>query len=147
MAKARVHQEISPFIIATFLWLTVVGWLVGLIPSLIFAMQQLATNPNLSAFYTTFLYQLFLPVAVFLGFMAFRRRKSGLPLVVESVFLTLIVWLVATTVSGASRFVTGQLQIVLAGDLDWWYLELIICATSVAATLAVLFYARKLGKW
>lgn len=147
MAKARVHQETSPFIVTTFLLLVVVGWLVGLVPSLIFAAQQLATNPNLSAYYTIFLYELFLPLVVFFGFMAYRRRKTGWPLVVESMLLTLIVWLVATSVSGLSRFVINQLHVVLTGDLGWWYLELIVCAVSVVATVAVLLYARRLGKW
>lgn len=147
MAKARVHQEMSPFIMTTFLSLVVIGWLASLIPSLVFAVQQLSTNPNLSAYYTTFLYQLFLPLTVFFGFMAYRRRKTGWPLVTESMLLTLIVWLVATTVSGLSRFVIGQLQLTLSGDFGWWYLELIVCAVSVIATVAVLLYARKLGKW
>lgn len=147
MAKARVHQETSPFIVTTFLLLVVVGWLVGLVPSLIFAAQQLATNPNLSAYYTTFLYELFLPLVVFFGFMAYRRRKTGWPLVIESMLLTLIVWLVATSVSGLSRFVISQLHIVLAGDLGWWYFELIVCSVSAIAVIVVLLYARKLGKW
>lgn len=147
MAKARIHQETSPFIMTAFLVLVVVSWLATLIPALVTALVQTATNPNLSAFYTTFLYNLFLPLVVFFGFMAYKRRKSGLPLVTESMFLTLIVWLVATTVSGLTWFVANQLQIMLSGDLGWWYLELVACVVSASATVGVLLYARKLGKW
>lgn len=147
MAKARVHQEISPFIVTTLLALVVIAWLASLIPVLITAAQQTATNPNLSAYYTIFLHELFLPLIVFFGFMAYKRRKSGLPLVIESMLLTFIVWLVVTTVAGLSRFVLGQLQIVLSGDLGWWYFELVTSVVTAISTVIVLLYARKLGKW
>lgn len=147
MAKARVHQEISPFIHQALLIVLLIGWLASLVPSLVSAATQLATNPNLSAYYTTFLYSLFLPVVSFLIFMAWKRRKAGMALVVESLILTVIVVTVAMTISGIARFVIDQFHVVIAGSLGWWYVEVVACLASTIATFSVLWYARRLGKW
>ncbi|MBH1980571.1 hypothetical protein I8H89_03555 [Candidatus Saccharibacteria bacterium] len=147
MVKTRKHQEISPFLAATLASLVVVAWLVNLISTLAIALRQWFFNSNLSAFYTTFLYEIFLPMLIFFAAMAYRRRKSGGSLILESVFVAFIVWIVATTISRVSHLVLNQLPIAFTGDLDWWYLEIIVCGVSTVATVAVLWYAHKLGKW
>lgn len=147
MAKARVHQEISPFVVRAFLALILAAWLLNIVSSSVFAVQQLASNPNLSSYYTTFLYSLFLPLVSFCIFMAWKRRKSGAALVTESLFLTLIVYYAVTLVAGISHFVLTQFQVTLAGNLGWWYLEVMVCLVTSMATFAVLWYAHRLGKW
>lgn len=147
MVATRTHHEISPFIIQVFLLLVIISWATNLVPSIALAISQLAANPNLSAYYTTFLYSLFLPVVSFLIFMVWRRGKKGLLLVKESLFLTLIVLLVATSISGICRLLLNHFQVTLAGGLGWWYFEVVVCLASAIATFGVLWYARRLGKW
>lgn len=147
MVKTRKHQEISPFLGATLAGLVVVAWLVNLVSVLSIALQQWFFNPNLSAYYTIFLYDIFVPMLVFFVAMAYRRRKSGTPLLLESVFIAFIVWIAVTTISRVSQLILNQLPVVFTGELDWWYFEIIVCGVSTAATVAVLWYAHKLGKW
>lgn len=147
MVVARKQQEIQPFVFKVFVALVVATWLLDFLITGWFIAQQLPGNPNLSAFYTTLLYQVLLPLLLFGGFMGYRRRKTGLALVTESVVLAFSVWLAVVTMSRVVQFVLNQFQVVLAGDLGWWYLELTVCAVSTLAALAVVIYARRLGKW
>lgn len=147
MATARKHQEISPFIMKTYVVVVIVSWCINLIPPLTYALQQLPGNANFSAFYTIFLYDFFLPALLFAGFMAYRRRKTGVSRVAESLLLTLIVWHAVVATSQAVQFGLNQTQIMFDDNLDWWYLEVIVCAVSTVATLSVLIYARHLKKW
>lgn len=147
MVKTSKHQEISPFLLSTLAGLTVIAWLVNLVAVLIAVSQQWAFNPNLSAYYTIFLYDIFLPLLIFFAVMAYRRRKSGTPLLLESVFVACIVWIVVTTIGRISHLVLNQVPVVFTGQLDWWYLEVIICVVSTLATAGVLWHARRLGKW
>lgn len=147
MVKTKKSQELNMFILDAFIVVTIVTWLLGLVPSVVSAVQQYATDPNLSGFYITFLYNLFMPLLVFGLLMGYRRQKVGLALVRENVLLTLIVWSVATIVSILANFAIAQLGIVFEGEFAWWYLELAVAGASVVATCAVLLYARRLGKW
>ncbi len=147
MVKTRKSQEQHEFIIYGFVVTVVAAWIAHLVPSIVAIFRQISTNPNLSAYYTTLLYDLFLPLVVFGVLLVYRRGKEGIPLLVENVFLTLIVWLVATSVWAISQSILGLTQVALKGDLGWWYLTIVTCVVSVAAAAAVLGYARKLGKW
>ena len=79
--------------------------------------------------------------------MGYKRRKSGTPLLLESVFVACIVWIAATTISRVIQLLLNQIPVVFTGALDWWYLEVIICVVSTLATVGVLWHARRLGKW
>jgi hypothetical protein len=147
MVKTSKQQEISPFLITTFAGVTVAAWIVSLLPILVTVIRQLDTNSNLSAYYITFLYNIFLPVLVFFVALAFRRRKAGLPLVIESIYVTLIVWTAVTMFSGIVQFILNQVPVVFSGELDWWYLQIVVCGASLAAAAAVMWYAHKIGKW
>lgn len=147
MVKTSKHQEISPFLISTLASMVVIAWSVNLVAVLSAASGQWVYNPNLSAYYTIFLYDIFLPLLIFFAAMAYKRRKSGTPLLLESVFVAFIVWIVVTTISRISQFILNQIPVVFTGELDWWYLEVIVCAVSTLAAVAVLWHARRLGKW
>lgn len=147
MVKAQAHQQLSPFVTRALVVVLVVVWVLQTLGTMIVMFEQLPNNTNMSAFYTTLLYNTFTPLIVLLGVLAYRRRKAGVPLLIESVLVAAIVWLCANATSGISAFLLTHSNIVLGGSLDWWYLELMVCVVSVVATLVVLWYAHRLGKW
>lgn len=125
----------------------IVGWLVSLVPSIVFALRQLATNPNLSAYYTTFLYSLVLPVVSFVIFMAWKRRKTGVAHVSESLLLTMIVTSAVSMASAIGRLTLNWFQVVFTGSLDWWYFEMAVCLISSAVMFGVLWGSKRRQLW
>lgn len=115
---------------------------------IIFAVRVYVHHPNLSSFYTTFLYSLVIPVLLF-AFVAFLNRRyiQNRRIMFENVLITFIGVTFCSLIGYAVQTAMSLGQVVLDGPLGWWWLEIATATVSFAIYVGVLFFARRTGRW
>lgn len=141
-------ETITPFVQTLFLIVVVGAWALELAFQVFQAAIVYRHNPNLSSYYTTFLYSAIVPLLLF-GLATFlnRRYKQNRRVVFENSLVALVGMTFCSFVGFAVRAAMSLGQVALDGPLGWWWLEIATATVSFAMYVGILLFARRTGRW
>lgn len=142
----KVDYPAQFFVQELFVAIVWLMWIVSVVIQVVMAADLFSRNPNLSSFYSQFLYATTIPVVLFViaWFIHPPARKwtrffHGTLIAVSGTLFASMVGMLT------NLFITRNM--VWQDPLTWWYVELVTALCSIIAFVAVLAVARYRGRW
>jgi hypothetical protein len=148
LVAIKKTETIAPFLQTLFLVIVVGVWVLELAFQIFQASMVYRHNPNLSSYYTTFLYSAIIPLLLF-GIATFlnRRYKPSRRVVFENTLIALVGMTFCSFVGFAAQMATMAREVIIQGPLGWWWLEILTAVASFVIYVGILLFARRTGRW